>query len=235
MNVLNSPTRLIFIAMVMGAILTLYSVARPQTTGSSLKTVDSTLGATIVNQGTKAGAIACVQCHGDGGASDSSGATPALEGQSAEYLAKQLRQYASGDRQNAIMNFVAKGLNQDETQAVSLYYANANAPATARQGKLPDLVARGKQLALTGDASARVQNCVGCHGPNGQGQPPSVPYLAGQYQAYILLQLEMFQKGYRKSIFMQGVAHNLPAEHAEAIAAYFDQLPLPSRPKRSTK
>jgi cytochrome c553 len=235
MNRLNSATRFVFICTVVGVTLAFYTVARSQTDADSSKTANPTLGAEVVNQGTRAGAIACVSCHGSDGASDGSGAFPALAGQSAEYQEKQLRQFASGDRQNAIMNVVAKGLNEDEIKAVSVYYANANAPAIARQTKSPDLVARGKQLALTGDAPARVQNCIGCHGPNGQGQPPSIPYLAGQYQAYILLQLQMFQKGYRKSIFMQGIAHNLPAEHAEAIAAYFDQLSLPSNPKNSTK
>jgi cytochrome c553 len=235
MNALKLPTRFVFLCTAVGVILVLYAVARSQTAASSSKTVNSTLGAEIVNQGTTAGAIACVRCHGYDGASDGSGAFPALAGQSAEYQATQLHQFASGERQNAIMNLVAKGLNQDEIQAVSLYYANANPPVIARHAKSPDLVARGKQLALIGDASARVQNCISCHGPNGRGQPPSVPYLAGQYQAYIVLQLQMFQKGYRKSISMQGVAHNLPAEHAEAIAAYFEQLPLPSKPNSSAK
>jgi cytochrome c553 len=230
MDAKSFVNRFIYCSAGVGAVLALYVAARGQTTGNSSKAANSALAAQIVSQGTPRGAVACARCHGYDGASDGSGAFPALAGQSATYLANQLRHYASGERQNAIMGSIAKGLNQEETQAVALYYAHATPPAIARHARSADLVARGKQFALVGDASARVQNCIGCHGPNGEGQPPSVPFLAGQYQAYIRLQLLMFQKGYRKSAPMQDVAHNLPAPHAEAIAAYFEQLQLPSEP-----
>jgi cytochrome c553 len=235
MNPNTFVNRVIFCSAIAGGILGVYVAARAQTTGSPSATANVKLGAQTVAQGTTRGAVACARCHGYDGASDGSGAFPALAGQSAYYLTKQLRQYASGERQNAIMGSIAKGLNEDELQAVAQYYANASPPAIARQVKSADLVARGKQFALVGDSSARVQNCISCHGPNGEGQPPDVPFLAGQYGAYIRLQLLMFNKGYRKSASMQDVAHNLPAPHAEAIAAYFDQLSMPSESKNKGK
>jgi cytochrome c553 len=235
---MNRPTftnRLIALSvLVLGVILATYLSATAQTTGNT-GPGSSPRGAQIVAEGTSRGAVACARCHGYDGSSDGSGAFPALAGQSAYYLANQLRHYASGERQNAIMGSIAKGLTEDELQAVAQYYANGHPPSIPRHPAAPDLVARGKQFALVGDTSARVQNCISCHGPNGEGQPPDVTFIAGQYGAYIKLQLLMFQKGYRKSVQMQDVAHNLPAAHADAVAAYFDQLQLPSQTKNHGK
>jgi cytochrome c553 len=185
------------------------------------------LGTRIVSAGTAKGAIACARCHAYDGASDGSGAFPTLAGLPAPYLAKQLEHYAEGTRQNAIMQAIAKGLNNEEIEAVAQYYSAARATPALRQDS-PELVAFGRQLALTGDSQARVQACISCHGPNGEGEPPDVPYLAGQYQHYIKVQIQMFRLGYRKSAQMKDLAHEMPEQHLDAIAAYFDQLPLPS-------
>jgi cytochrome c553 len=189
---------------------------------------NSDLGARIVSEGTSRGAIACARCHGYDGASDGSGAFPALVGQPSLYLSSQLQQYASGKRQNAIMQSIAKGLTPEETESVAEYYATVRASVVPRRPNSPQQVALGKQLALQGDSEARVQACVSCHGPDGAGLPPSIPYLAGQYQHYIKVQIQMFRMGYRTSMPMQDVAHAMPDQHLDAIAAYFDQLPLPS-------
>jgi cytochrome c553 len=119
-------------------------------------------------------------------------------------------------------------LTPDEMEAVALYYAKTNPPSIPRHAASPELVERGRLLALTGDARARVQDCVSCHGPNGEGEPPTIPYLAGQYKHYIQVQLLMFNKGYRTSEQMARVAHQMPEQKIEAIAAYFDQLPRPA-------
>ena len=55
------------------------------------------------------GAPACAQCHAFNGGSDGSGAFPRIAGQSAYYLGKQLRDFTSGVRANAIMSPIAKG------------------------------------------------------------------------------------------------------------------------------
>jgi cytochrome c553 len=191
---------------------------------------NSSSGAVIAAQGTSRGAVACARCHGFDGASDGSGAFPALAGQTEYYLSTQLQRYASGQRRNAIMESIAKALTGDEIESVARYYAHANPPPYPRSPAPPELVRRGKQLALEGDVSARVQDCVSCHGPNGEGEPPTIPYLAGQYKHYIQVQLLMFNKGFRTSEQMARVAHQMPEQHMEAIAAYFDQLPRPANP-----
>ena len=65
----------------------------------------------IVAQGTAAGAPACAQCHAFTGGSDGSGAFPRIAGQSAFYLSRQLRDFSSGVRSNAIMSPIASALS----------------------------------------------------------------------------------------------------------------------------
>jgi cytochrome c553 len=189
----------------------------------------STLGAQIVAQGTIRGGVACARCHGFDGASDGSGAFPRLDGQSAHYLAQQLRHFASGARQNALMQPIAKGLNDDEIDAVAQYFASLHAvpfPPRPVSEQVRDL---GKQVAEVGDLSVRVQACESCHGPNGEGEPISgVPYLGGQYSHYISVQIQMFRQGYRKSQQMFVPAHNLNEQDIIAVADYFEQASRPA-------
>jgi cytochrome c553 len=187
----------------------------------------ATLGAQIVAQGTKNGAVACARCHGFDGAADGSGAFPRLDGQFADYLADQLRAYASGDRKNAIMQPISKGLSDDEIKAVAQYYANARAISIAPSPQSSQLIARGEQLAKAGDSNTGVLACETCHGPNGQGLPPTVPYLAGQYSHYMSLQIQMYRQGFRKSDLMKDIAVSLRDQDVADLAAYFEQVPRP--------
>ena len=95
---------------------------------SQARQPDARRGAVIAAQGTPAGAPACAQCHAFNGASDGSGAFPRIAGQSAYYLAGQLRDFASGVRTNAIMSPIAKALSPDDVADVAAYYAGVDAP-----------------------------------------------------------------------------------------------------------
>lgn len=187
------------------------------------------LGAQIVAQGTKNGAVACARCHGFDGASDGSGSFPKLTGQSANYLADELHAYVSGNRKNSLMEPIAKGLNDEEIKAVAEYYENVRATSVAPRPQPSQLIARGEQLAKVGDLNIRVQACESCHGPNGRGEAPTVPYLAGQYSHYIILQIRMYRQGYRKTMQMMDPALNLPEQDVAALAAYFEQVSRPTQ------
>ena len=184
------------------------------------------LGAQIVGKGSARGAIACARCHGYDGASDGSGAFPILTGQSSYYLADQLKKFASGKRQNALMSSIAKNLSDEEIQSVAAYYSSVRPVLQLTREGQADLVARGQYIATAGNLQNRVQACVSCHGPNGTGEAPAIPYLAGQYKHYIEVQLNLFRRGFRGSEQMGTVGHRLTDEEAAAVAAYFDQLPL---------
>jgi cytochrome c553 len=182
-------------------------------------------GAVIAAQG-KAGAPACAQCHAFNGSSDGSGAFPRISGQSAWYLAKQLRDFTTDVRVNAVMTPIAKALTSGDIADLSAYYAGVESPFLPLPAADPVLVKRGEQLANTGDAAKGLQSCDNCHGPGGAGEPPAIPYLAGQYAHYTSFELRMWQRGFRKSSpdEMAVIAKMLNDQDIAAVAAYFQQV-----------
>jgi cytochrome c553 len=140
----HSTVRTMFVLLVAGIVFASYLAAQTsipiKPTPNKAISNKSQIGSQIVAQGTTRGAVACARCHGFDGASDGSGAFPRLDGQSAQYLAEQLRHFASGARQNALMQPIAKGLKDDEIEAVSQYYASLHTvrfPLTPRAGTAP--------------------------------------------------------------------------------------------------
>jgi len=182
-------------------------------------------GAVIAAQGNTAGAVACAQCHAFNGVSDASGAFPRIAGQSPAYLSKQLRDFASGKRSNAIMTPIAKALADDDIVDVAAYYAGVNGPFLPLKVADPALVKAGATLAAVGSAQRQIQCCNNCHGPGGAGEPPAIPYLAGQYSNYITFSLREWQRGYRKGSpnQMAVVAQELNEQEIAAVAAYYQQ------------
>jgi cytochrome c553 len=187
---------------------------------------DAKHGAVIVAQGTAAGAPPCAQCHAFNGVSDASGAFPRVAGQSAYYLARQLRDFASGVRASAIMSPIAKALSPDDIADVTAYFAGVNVPFLPLKTGDAALIKRGEELAKVGSAERRIQNCDNCHGPDGAGEPPAIPYLAGQYTHYIAFTLQMWQEGFRKNSAdaMEVIAKKLDDEEVLAVAAYYQQV-----------
>src|SRR5208283_4029427 len=152
---IHSTLRTTFVLVVAGIVVPSYLAAQTSipTKPTPNKSISnkSKVGAQIVAQGTTRGAVACARCHGFDGASDGSGAFPRLDGQSAQYLAEQLRHFASGARRNALMEPIAKGLKDDEIEAVSQYYASLHTfafPSRPVSERVRDL---GKQVAEVGD------------------------------------------------------------------------------------
>ncbi|WP_374604574.1 cytochrome c [Arenimonas sp.] len=74
----------------------------------------------------------CASCHGPTGNESLDPTYPKLAGQYPEYLAKALRDYKSGERQNAIMAGMAAALSDEDIDDLSAFYA-------AQDGDLQDL------------------------------------------------------------------------------------------------
>ena len=211
-----------------GALIAIFGIsgsAFPQTPGET-HVADPKRGAVIAAQGTGAGAPGCAQCHAFNGASDGTGAFPRIAGQSADYLASQLRDFASNVRANAIMSPIARALKPDDIADVAAYYAAMAAPFPPLRNPEPALVKQGEQLAKTGSDARGIQACDNCHGPGGAGEPPTIPYLAGQYAPYLALELRMWQRGFRKNSpdMMAEVAKALNEQEIAAVAAYYQQV-----------
>ena len=188
---------------------------------------DAKRGAVIVAQGTAAGAPPCAQCHAFNGVSDASGAFPRVAGQSAFYLAGQLRDFGSGVRASAIMSPIAKALSPDDVANVTAYFAGVSAPFLPLKAPDPALVQRGAELAKAGGPDRT--HCDNCHGPGGSGEPPVIPYLAGQYAHYIAFTLQMWQEGFRKNSpdAMEVIAKKLDDQDILAVAACYQQVNSP--------
>lgn len=173
----------------------------------------------------RGGQWSCASCHGDLGQGRES--TPRLAGLPAEYIRKQLDDFAAGRRVNESMELVATELSDEEKQALGNYYADLRVPSNARPALGGDLE-RGEQLALEGDWSLTVPSCFSCHGPSGFGVAPEFPPLAAQHPAYTAKQLADWVGGTRKNSaldLMDHIARALsPADH-RAVADYLASLP----------
>jgi cytochrome c553 len=186
-------------------------------------------GAEIVANGTDYGVVPCARCHAFDGTADGSGAFPKLTGMSSYYLAKQLRDFASGLRTDAIMSAIARKMKIEDIAEVSEYYSGVRGTPTSAPPASPDRMALGTRLATVGDQQKEIQACEGCHGAGGRGESPAIPPLAGQYAPYIAFQMRMWQIGYRKNDAnqqMANIARRLSPQDIEAIGLYFERLPL---------
>ena len=81
--------------------------------------------------------------------------------------------------------------------------------------------------ALAGDVAAgkaRSMSCAGCHGANGISNSPMWPNLAGQKEAYLASQLQMFRDGRRANAMMSPMAKGLSDADIANLAAYYASL-----------
>ncbi|MDR6711311.1 cytochrome c553 [Pseudomonas hunanensis] len=169
-------------------------------------------------------ALACLGCHGADGKGIAAAGFPRLAGLPAGYLNKQLNDFRSGSRKQAVMEPLAKALTAEEATAVSAYLADLPsdaAPDLRRQQIATDPVSR---LALYGDWSRQIPGCVQCHGPGGSGVGEHFPPLAGQPQGYLVAQLNAWREGSRRNDpnqLMVGVAKAMTDAEITAIAAFF--------------
>ncbi len=68
---------------------------------------------------------------------------------------------------------------------------------------------------------AKIAQCVGCHGENGNSVVPNFPKLAGQHANYTIKQLKDFRDGFRKDATMSTFAKGLTDEEIKEIAEYY--------------
>jgi cytochrome c553 len=225
-SLLNAAATIVYITVLCLAWAVPWPV--PVSAQDNKRPADANRGAVIAAQGAAA-APACAACHGFDGTSDTTGAFPRIDGQSAPYLAQQMRDFASSDRMNAIMSPIAKALSADDNADVAEYYANRSSPFQPPATADAAIVKRGQQLAQEGDTAKGILGCSNCHGPDGEGMPP-MPYLAGQYAQYIAFTLNMWKRGFRKNSpdMMAPIAKQLDDQEIAAVAAYYQQVRRPA-------
>jgi cytochrome c553 len=156
----------------------------------------------------------CVACHGVGGNS-ANPEWPKLAGQNAGYIAKQLADFKSGARKNALMSGQAAGLSKSQMEDLGAYFAAQKVTVGAQN-----------ELYRGGNTKTGVAACMACHGPAGAGIPPGYPSVSGQHAKYTANQLRAFKKGDRANdnAVMSNIAFRMSHDEINAVAAYMQGL-----------
>jgi len=166
----------------------------------------------------------CAGCHGQNGVPTTS-ATPVIWGQQANYLYKELHDYHSADRVNAIMSPFALRLSEQDMIDLASYYAYLpRLPAyhPAAPHPLPRIVINGAPL-------RGIAPCGSCHGA--LANKVGSPWLEGQSAAYIKSQLEGFASNERRNDIsqqMRNIARRMTPEEIEEAAQYYASQPSPN-------
>jgi cytochrome c553 len=181
---------------------------------------------TIANGATKS--AVCSACHGPNGNSVNPD-WPRLAGQSAVYVAEQLRLFRSGLRANPVMQPLAATLSDQDINDLAVYY-EAQTPTGLEAD--PSYWQGGQALYVRGDRAREVPACIACHGPVGRGNlAAGYPALRAQQSVYVVKQLNDYASGARyagpnppqasrNGTMMFTVAKRLTPEQIRDVASY---------------
>jgi len=176
----------------------------------------------------------CMGCHGLAG--NSAIATfPKLAGQGEVYLLKQLQNFKSGERNNAIMADVVSLLSEQDMMDIAAYYSIQTITENSAKGDA-ETIELGRKIYVGGKMDTQTTACIACHGPKGLGIPTAgFPALSAQHADYTAVQLKAFrqysineQTGSddvsRANEMMVNVAKGLTTVEIEALAQYIAGL-----------
>jgi cytochrome c553 len=158
----------------------------------------------------------CGACHGSDGNSTQAG-TPSLAGQPALSITNQLIYFRERLRQSELMTPQARGLDDEEIQAMAAYYADQ--PVAEPEGERDaDLAAKGQEIVTN-------RGCASCHSADYSGRE-QMPRLAGQREDYLAGAMQAYREGTRggPDTTMIDIMRDTPDEDIEAMAhflAYF--------------
>ncbi|WP_426369425.1 c-type cytochrome [Pseudocolwellia sp. HL-MZ7] len=170
-------------------------------------------------------AATCAACHGPGGNKPIAD-YPRLAGQSSQYLVKQLTEFKSGVRVNAVMSGMAAALSEQDMIELSAYFA-AQKPL-AGNGKGSDTGSKLYYGGKVNHVNQAITACVACHGATGKGMAKAgFPSLANQSVEYITSQLKQFKSGVRandKANMMRDIAIKLSDNDIDELAQFVATL-----------
>ncbi|MFQ5551273.1 MAG: c-type cytochrome [Gemmatimonadales bacterium] len=184
------------------------------------------INAQSVDAGRAAYTTTCVACHGANGEGNKALGAPAIAGQSAWYVQRQLQNFragargtASADTYGAQMRAMAMAIGSDADVAnIGAFLESLGATDPGHEGG--------------GDAAAGeggYASCAACHGTAGEGNEiMGAPRLSGLPDWYVVRQLQNFKSGTRGSgtgdtfgATMMGMAQMLADDAAMwNVAAY---------------
>ncbi|WP_412529551.1 c-type cytochrome [Burkholderia lata] len=156
--------------------------------------------------------LRCTMCHGARGVSEAN--SPNLAGQSASVVYKELLDFQSGARRNAVMSPMAQNLSDQDIRDLAAYYASLP-PITRIRSDAPPIVAEGAPL-------RNISACATCHG--GVDHKVGSPWLEGLPAAYTKAQLAAFADGTRHNDTfgqMRNIARNMTPEEIDTAATWY--------------
>lgn len=180
---------------------------------------------------------ACIACHGREGATTNAGYFPRLSGKPAGYLFNQLRSFRDGRRFNADMTYMVQHLSDAYLMEMAEYFAGLDLPyppVSPMSDAPPAQLARGRQLALEGDAARRIPACVQCHGAALTGVQPAIPGLLGLPRLYVSSQLGAWLTNDRHALApdcMADIGRRMTTADINAVASWLAVQPMPADPK----
>jgi cytochrome c553 len=166
-------------------------------------------------------ALQCTMCHGARGLSNAN--TPNLAGQYAAVIYKQLQDYRSGARTNAVMSPRVASLSDQDMRDLADYYSYLPRlppyhPVDA--GPEPQIVEHGAPM-------RNIPPCATCHGEIDHKLGSA--WLEGESAVYLRTQLEAFASGARHNDIsgqMRNIARGMtPAEIERSASYYANQYP----------
>jgi len=158
----------------------------------------------------------CFACHGAEGNSTNS-TVPSIAAQPSQFIETALFFFRQGDRKDAQMAPMAKGLSNADMNDLAAYFS--------AQKALPPQHKTRPENAKAGPALANKFNCTQCHGPALLGQQ-HIPRIAGQQFEYLRVQLRGFKAGTRADIDgnMTSAAQAVSDKDLEVLADYLAGL-----------
>jgi len=181
--------------------------------------------------------LACTACHGAGGRAGPDGYYPRIAGKPAGYLYNQLLNFRDGRRHYGLMTGLLDPLSDAYLMEIARHFASLNPPyassgvAAAAAAATPDVLARGRVLALQGDAQRNLPACTSCHGPAMTGVQPGTPGLLGLPRDYLNSQLGAWRAGQRRAHApdcMAAIAQRLDLADVNAVATWLAAQPVPA-------
>ena len=135
----------------------------------------------------------CMACHGLAGNSTIPN-YPKLAGQGEGYILKQLQEFKSGVRDNAIMAGVVSLLSEQDMIDIAAYYSIQTISENSAKAD-EETIELARKIYLGGKKDTQTTACIACHGPQGLGIPSAkFPALSAQHADYIASQLKAFRQ-----------------------------------------
>jgi cytochrome c553 len=162
----------------------------------------------------------CAICHGPQGVSDAN--SPNLAGQFAAVTYKELNDFKSGARVNAVMGPFAANMSNQDMLDLAAYYAFLPRVPTSHS----DPGAAAPPIVTIGAPMRNIAPCGACHGD--LDTKAGSPWLGGQSAVYIKAQLHAFASGTRHNDIsqqMRNVARQMTPEEIDAVARYYEAQP----------